>query len=68
MKTRSIAKSKKAKQKTVPQGISDPSLIQKAGSLEHKSPTPDYSAMYQAIEKISDPVSFESLKAFYGLQ
>jgi len=28
---------------------------------------PDYSSMWQAIQDVSDPVSFESLKRFYNI-
>jgi hypothetical protein len=66
MDKNSAIKSKKTKQKVVSERHSDPAQIQKSGNLEIKQPAPDYSSMYEAIKKIGNPVSFESLKEFYG--
>ena len=32
-----------------------------------ESRQPDYTSMWQAVQKVADPVSFESLKRFYNI-
>jgi len=46
----------------------DTFLLQKESNSEVKFSSPKYNSMKQEIEKISDPIPFEELKGFYGLE
>ncbi|GJM34222.1 MAG: hypothetical protein DHS20C18_32230 [Saprospiraceae bacterium] len=67
MKTNSRIRRQFINQPSPNNAVSDPSFIETAGKNQIKTIPPDYSSMMAEIEKVSDPVSFEELKAFYGL-
>ncbi len=63
--------SKEATKKLVvdtPHGpISDSTKLSKSATVHEKTFIPDYSSMWAEIQKVSMPVSFAALKAFYRI-
>ena len=61
------AKSQAQKENSTVSFLTDNTKIPFAGKLTIKQAQPDYSSMNAAVEKISDPVNFDDLKKFYGM-
>ena len=66
MKAQSKAKRVKSKVKGGPH--KNPQNVRpNVSSTRVEIHSPDYSSMWQAIQRVADPVGFESLKKFYNL-